>query len=102
MSPYLGNQSLVHISVQVENSSSREGAEVVQLYVGNERQAPDAPIRRLCGLQRVSLASGESRSLEFDLNLEDIFTRVGDRSGLVVSVGGGQPLGETPHVETRF
>src|SRR5258708_7333856 len=47
------NKSLLHISAQVENSSSREGAEVVQLYVGSEHRAVDTPIRRLCGLQRI-------------------------------------------------
>jgi beta-glucosidase len=99
------NKSLLHITAQVENSSSREGAEVVQLYVGSEHRAVDAPIRRLCGFQRIQLAPGESRSVEFDLNLEGISLgpeTIPDRGRLAISVGGGQPLGETPHIETRF
>jgi beta-glucosidase len=105
VNPDPGNKSLLHISAQVENSSSREGVEVVQLYVGSEHRAADAPIRRLCGLQRIQLAPGESRSVEFDLNLEDISLgpeTTADRGRLVISVGGGQPLDETPYVETRF
>jgi beta-glucosidase len=99
------NKSLLHISAQVENSSSREGPEVVELYVRSEHPPVDAPIRRLCGLQRILLAPGESRSVEFDLNLDDISLgpeTTQDLGRLVISVGGGQPLNETPHVETRF
>jgi len=99
-----GNKSVLHISAQVENSSSREGAEVVELYVGSEPRAADAPIRRLCGLQRIQLASGESRSVEFDLNLKEVSVaaEVSSEGRLVISVGGGQPLDGTPHVEARF
>ena len=99
------NNSLLHISAHVGNSSSREGREVVQLYVGGEHPSVDAPIRQLCGLQPIQLAAGESRFVEFDLNLEDIFLGPEpspDRGRLVITVGGGQPLGKTPHVETRF
>jgi hypothetical protein len=98
-------KSLLHISAQVGNSSSREGWEVVELYVGAEHPSVDAPIRRLCGLQRIQLAPGEGRFVEFDLNLEDIFPGPGptpDGGRLVITVGGGQPLGKTPYVETRF
>jgi beta-glucosidase len=99
------NKSLLHISAQVGNSSSREGGEVVELYVAGEHPSVDAPIRRLCGLQRIQLAPGENRFVEFDLNLEDIFPgpeTSPDRGRLVITVGGGQPLGKTPYVETRF
>jgi beta-glucosidase len=105
VTPDSKNKSLLHISAHVGNSSSREGREVVQLYVGGEHPSVDAPIRQLCGLQPIQLAPGESRFVEFDLNLEDIFLEpepTPDRGRLVITVGGGQPLGKTPHVETRF
>jgi beta-glucosidase len=99
------NKSVLHISAQVANSSSREGWEVVELYVAGEHPSVDAPIRRLCGVQRIQLAPGEGRFVDFDLNLEDIFPgpeTTPDRDRLVITVGGGQPLGKTPYVETRF
>jgi beta-glucosidase len=105
VSPDAGNKSLLHISAQVENSSSREGAEVVQLYVGSENRGADSPIRQLCGLQRIQLAPSETRSVEFDLNLDEVSVAAetsSDGSRLVISVGGGQPLDGTPHVEDRF
>jgi beta-glucosidase len=105
VSPDARNKSLLHISAQVENSSSRAGAEVVQLYVGTENRGADNPIRQLCGLQRIQLAPSETRSVEFDLNLDEVSVAAetsSDGSRLVISVGSGQPLDGTPHVETRF
>jgi beta-glucosidase len=98
------NKSLLHISAQVENSSSRAGAEVVQLYVASENRLAGSPIRQLCGLQRIQFAPGESRSVEFDLNLEEVsFAAENSDSGrLAISEGGGQPLDGIPHVEARF
>ena len=105
LSPDPRNKFFLHISAQVENSSSREGAEVVQLYVGSENRGADSPIRRLCGLQRIQLAPSENRSVEFDLNLEEVFVGAetsSDSGRLVISVGSGQPLDGSPHVEARF
>jgi beta-glucosidase len=105
VNPDSRNRFLLHISAQVQNSSSREGAEVAQLYVGSENRAADNPIRRLCGWQRIQLAPRESRSVEFDLNLEEgsIAAEAASHSGkLVISVGSGQPLDGISHVEARF
>ena len=88
VNPDAGNKSLLQISAQVENSSSRDGAEVVQLYVGRETRTADHPIRQLCGLQRIHLAAGESRSVEFNLNLEEVSVAEktsSDSGGLVIS-----------------
>lgn len=105
VNPDAGDKSLLHISAQVENSSSRDGAEVVQLYVGRESRTADKPIRQLFGLHRIQLAAGESRSVEFDLNLKEVSVAEhasANRSRLVIAVGGGQPVAGTPHVEARF
>jgi beta-glucosidase len=103
--PDPADRSLLHVTARVENTSSREGAEIVQLYAGRAHPAADDPVRRLCGLQRLRLAAGESRAVEFDLNLEDTGEQgeVNARRGpFVISVGGGQPVGDTPRVETEF
>jgi beta-glucosidase len=70
----------------VENTSAREGDEVVQLYVGGGPE-PEAPIRNLRGFQRIRLRAGERREVQFVVAAEDL-----PRSGVEVSVGGGQPL----------
>jgi beta-glucosidase len=80
------------IRATVRNTSSREGHEVVQLYVGGGPEE-GAPIRSLRGFQRIHLRAGESREVRFTLGTDDL-----PKSAVEVSVGGGQPLAGTPHV----
>jgi beta-glucosidase len=96
------NKSLIHVAVQVENTSSRKGAEVVELYVGGEHPAANVPFRRLCGFERVQLAPGEKRSMVFELSIEETSDNLPEMGRRIITVGGGQPLGETSHVETAF
>jgi beta-glucosidase len=81
------------ITATVKNTSSREGDEVVQLYIGGGSDA-DAPIRNLRGFQRIHLKPGESRQVKFTLTAADVPAAKVD-----VSVGGGQPIGSTPCVK---
>jgi beta-glucosidase len=81
------------ISVRVKNDSSREGDEVVQLYLsGGTRE--DDPIRRLRGLQRIHLRAGETRDVEFTIAPDDL-----PKDKVKISVGGGQPVAPIPHVD---
>jgi len=97
------NKSLLHVAAQVENTSLREGAEVVQLYVdGGGQPTSNVPIRRLCGFERIQLAPGEKRTVAFELSTERTATKVPEIGSRIITVGGGQPLGETSQVETVF
>jgi beta-glucosidase len=80
------------IRATVKNTSARDGDEVVQLYVGGGSEG-EAPIRSLRGFQRTHLQPGESREVRFTLGSDDLPT-----SAVDVSVGGGQPVANTPHV----
>ena len=96
----------LHISARVENRSQREGDEVVQVYVSYEPPASGDPIRELRGFQRIHLSPGQSRTIEFDLDLNSLRTTNGSgnepRRRLHISVGGGQPIGQTSRVEGVF
>jgi len=81
------------ISATVKNTSSREGDEVVQLYLGGG-DGVDAPVRSLRGFQRIQLRARESRKVNFTVSAEDL-----PKATVDVSVGGGQPVGTTPHVK---
>ena len=76
----------------MKNTSSREGDEVVQLYIGGGSDE-NAEIRNLRGFQRIHLKAGESRQVKFTVATADV-----PKSKADVSVGGGQPLPNTPHV----
>ena len=84
------------IRATVRNTSSRDGEEVVQLYVAGGPE-PEASIRSLRGFQRVHLRAGESRQVTFTLKAADL-----PKTAVEISVGGGQPLGNTPHVAGRL
>jgi beta-glucosidase len=57
----------VTVSVTVTNVGEQAGDEVAQLYIHQRHGTASRPVRELKGFQRVSLASGESRTLEFPL-----------------------------------
>jgi beta-glucosidase len=84
------------VSVRVKNNSTREGDEVVQLYVTGGG-ATDDPIRTLRGFQRVHLRAGETRDVEFALAAGDI-----PKAKVRITVGGGQPIGKIPFAETML
>jgi beta-glucosidase len=81
------------VRATVENTSDRDGDEVVQLYVAGG-PGEDAPIRSLRGFQRIQLRAGEGREVSFTLGVDDL-----PEAEVEISVGGGQPLGSTPHVK---
>jgi len=62
----------LRVSVTVTNTGSREGAEVVQLYVHDEVASVTRPVRALAGFRRVSLKPGEARTLEFPLTAKEL------------------------------
>jgi beta-glucosidase len=82
------------ISVDVTNTGSREGDEVVQVYL---KSPAGTPIRTLVGFERVALKPGETRSVSFSLRPRDFSKPTGDghfeaSPGVFeISVGGKQP-----------
>jgi beta-glucosidase len=56
--------------VTLENTSARDGDEVVQLYAHAENPPVAMPLQALVGFQRVTLKAGESRTVEIPLPLQ--------------------------------
>jgi beta-glucosidase len=61
----------VTASVDVTNTGSRVGDEVVQLYIHDPVASISQPVRRLRGFERVTLNPGETRTVTFTLNRSD-------------------------------
>jgi beta-glucosidase len=75
----------LHVSAEIENTGKREGTEVVQLYV-HDRVAPTSrPVRELKGFQRVTLAPGEHKAVEFTVNANDLGSYDSDMHWIVPS-----------------
>ena len=65
-------QGDVKVSVDVKNVGSREGDEVVQLYIHRLTGSVASPVKQLKGFRRVSLRPGEMKPVAFTLTSEDL------------------------------
>jgi beta-glucosidase len=59
-------------SVEVANTGSRAGDEVVQLYIHQRAGSTSRPVRELKGFQRITLAPGEKRTVHFSLGKDEL------------------------------
>ena len=60
------------VSIPVSNVGEREGKEVVQLYIGDDKCSVDRPVKELKGFQKISLAPGETKTVDFCITLKDL------------------------------
>ncbi len=63
---------VVTVSVDVKNTGSVAGTEVVQLYLRNTEASVEQPLRELKGFQRIALAPGERKHVEFSLGFGEL------------------------------
>ena len=73
-------------TVDVTNTGTREGDEVVQLYLHDPVASISQPVRRLRGFQRVTLAPGATQTVSFTLDKSD-FGFYDNRGKFVVEPG---------------
>ncbi len=66
----IGNTA--EVTVDVKNTGSRAGDEVVQLYIHQQAGGASRPIRELKGFERVALAPGEIKTVRFKLGPEEL------------------------------
>ncbi len=68
----LGDEGSVKVSVDVKNTGNLAGKEVVQLYVSDKNGTAGRPVKELKGFSKVSLAPGETKTVEFTLTARDL------------------------------
>lgn len=62
----------LHLTATVTNTGKRTGAEVVQLYIGDEESSLPRPIKELKGFEKVTLNPGEERTVRFTITPEEL------------------------------
>lgn len=62
----------VQVSVDVTNTGSVPGKEVVQMYLGNKVNSVTTPVMALKGFDKISLKPGETQTAHFIIKPEDI------------------------------
>ena len=51
----------------MSNTGTREGKEVVQLYIGDEESTLERPVKELKGFKKISLKPGETKKVTFEV-----------------------------------
>jgi beta-glucosidase len=59
-------------SIEVKNTGTVEGKEVVQLYIQDLIGSSTRPVKELKGFQKISLKPGESKTVNFKITEEDL------------------------------
>jgi beta-glucosidase len=67
-----GHQPVVKVGVDVKNTGSVGGTEVVQMYIRNTAASVEQPVRELKGFARVQLAPGEQKHVDFPLGFDEL------------------------------
>ncbi len=75
------------VSVDVRNTGSRAGDEVVQLYVHQQGGSTSRPVRLLKGFERVTLAPNQMKTIRFKVGPEELRYWDGQTKGWVVDPG---------------
>ena len=62
----------ISASVEVTNTSDRDGVEVVQMYIRDYVGSVTRPVSELKGFQKVLLKAGETKEIRFEVGEEDL------------------------------
>lgn len=62
----------VNVRFTIQNTGSRAGAEIAQLYVAEHDASVDRPLKELKGFERVFLKPGEKKVVEIPVHAEDL------------------------------
>lgn len=75
------------VSVRVKNTGSREGKEIVQLYIRDRKSSLPRPEKELKGFEKVSLSAGEEKEITFTVDKQAL-SFYDDRKGVWVAEAG--------------
>lgn len=94
----------INVSVDIGNSGKRSGEEVVQLYIRDDVATVTRPVKELKGFKKISLNTGEKKTVEFTLMPDDLsfynldMKKVVEPGTFTVFVGGNS----ADYIETKF
>ncbi|NMH61488.1 beta-glucosidase BglX [Alteromonas ponticola] len=76
----LSSGASIKASVTVTNTGDYDGEEVVQLYIRDRVGSVTRPVKELKGFEKIMLAKGESRQVEFEIRPEQLAFHGADMS----------------------
>lgn len=70
--PQITAAAPLQVSVNVSNTGSYDGEEVVQLYIRDKVGSVTRPVKELKGFKKIFLKKGESQTVTFTISVEDL------------------------------
>jgi beta-glucosidase len=70
--PEMSGHGQVTASVKVTNTGQRDGRDVVQLYVHQQKSRAAQPVKKLIGFKNVDLAPGQTATVRFTVRASDL------------------------------
>ncbi|MFC0779635.1 glycoside hydrolase family 3 C-terminal domain-containing protein [Flavobacterium sp. HJSW_4] len=95
----LNSETDFKVSVDVTNTGDRDGDEVAELYIKDEKASTPRPICQLEGFERIHLKKGETKTVTFTITPRQLSMinkknqRVVEPGWFTIFVGGKQPDG---------
>ncbi|WP_412468485.1 glycoside hydrolase family 3 N-terminal domain-containing protein [Pedobacter sp. KLB.chiD] len=65
-------QKTVNVKIDLKNTGSTDGEEVVQLYLQHKKSSVVMPVKQLIKFKRVALKAGEQKTISFSINQSDL------------------------------
>ena len=102
-----GFKDKIEINVTVKNTGTRDGEEVVQIYVRDIVGSITRPMKELKGFQKLMLKAGESKVVSFSLTADDLafyhpdLTRSAEAGDFDIMVGGSSSDVKTARVTLK-
>lgn len=60
------------VTIDVKNTGDRDGKEVVQLYIGDDKASVARPAKELKSFKKVALKAGETKTVTFTISADDL------------------------------
>ena len=60
------------VSVEISNTGSQDGEEIVQLYIHDKVASVARPVKELKDFEKINLKKGETKTVKFTINEETI------------------------------
>ncbi|GAB6281975.1 MAG: hypothetical protein STSR0008_07190 [Ignavibacterium sp.] len=64
---------IIEVNVDVKNTGSKKGEEVVQLYLSNNQISEDIPYKELKGFKKVELEPNETKTVTFQITPNELY-----------------------------
>jgi len=85
--PQVNTNDTLHVKVDVANSGTRDGDEVVQVYFRHVKSAVAQPLQVLCGFQRVPVAAKQTAHVDIPVPVKELRYWDTGRKQYVVEAG---------------